>query len=109
VFVLHEYKAVTHRFIVTAKGDADSLWNAATDDVPCHVTAGSLPVFPCDSGVHSLGVTATGIDGESLFAPFPQFGRAALRIPARVAARAFGSPPATLRAGKRVARPEVAL
>jgi AraC-like DNA-binding protein len=70
VFVLHEYKAVTHRLIVTAEGDADFLWNADTDDVACHVTAGSLAFFPCDSGVHSLGVTATGaFRGHILLVP----------------------------------------
>jgi AraC-like DNA-binding protein len=70
VFVLHEYKAVTHRLIVTAEGDADFLWNDGADDVACHVTCGSLGFFPCDSGVHSLGVTATGaFRGHILLVP----------------------------------------
>jgi AraC-like DNA-binding protein len=60
VFVLHEYKAVTHRLIVTAEGDADILWHGGVDDVACHVTGGSLSFFPCDFATHSLGITATG-------------------------------------------------
>jgi AraC family transcriptional regulator len=59
-FVLHEYKAVTHRLIVTEEGDADFLWNNGAKDVACHVTSGSLGFFPCASGVHSLGISATG-------------------------------------------------
>jgi hypothetical protein len=70
VFVLHEYKAVTHRLIVTAEGDADILWNGGVDDVACHVTGGSLGFFPCDSATHSLGITATGAyRGHALLVP----------------------------------------
>jgi AraC-like DNA-binding protein len=69
-FVLHEYKAVTHRVIVTDVGDAEFLWSDGADDVACHVTCGSLGFFPCDFGVHSLGVTATGaFRGHILLVP----------------------------------------
>jgi AraC-like DNA-binding protein len=69
-FVLHEYKAVTHRLIVTSEGDADFLWSNGAEDVACHVTCGSLGFFPSDSGVHSLGVTTTGVfRGSVLLVP----------------------------------------
>jgi len=70
VFVRHEYKAVTHRLIVTAEGDADFQWNSGADDLACHMTRGSLGFFPCDSAVHSLGITATGAyRGHALLVP----------------------------------------
>ena len=60
IFVLHEYTSVAHRLIVATEGSADFRLNHRVDDVAYHMTAGSLGFFPCDSAVHSLGITATG-------------------------------------------------
>lgn len=59
-FVLHEYKAVTHRLVVTEQGDAEFSWTAGGAHANCHVTAGSLSFYPCDSTRHALGIAATG-------------------------------------------------
>jgi AraC-like DNA-binding protein len=70
VFVRHDYKAVTHRLFVTAAGDADFLWTNGSDEMACHMTGGSLGFFPCDSAVHSLGITAAGAyRGHMLLVP----------------------------------------
>jgi AraC-like DNA-binding protein len=61
VFVLHEYKAVTHRLMVTMEGDADLSWTTGGADVACHVTGGTLGFFPADSARHSLRVTAADV------------------------------------------------
>ncbi len=70
VFVLHEYKAVTHRLIVTEGGDADFLWTTGEVHVAGHVTGGSLGFFPCDNAQHTLGITAAGdYRGQELLLP----------------------------------------
>jgi AraC-like DNA-binding protein len=61
LFVLHEFKAVTHRLIVTEEGDADFVWQADVADTVCHVTEGSLGFFPCDFARHSLEITAAAV------------------------------------------------
>jgi len=70
VFLLHEYRAVTHRLMVTEEGDADLAWATGADHVACHVTGGSLGFFPCDSTLHSLSITAAaGFRGHELLVP----------------------------------------
>jgi AraC-like DNA-binding protein len=70
VFVLHEYRAVAHRLIVIAEGNADVLWKTGAHDVACSLTSGSLGFFPCDSGTQSLDVTAAGaVQGHILLVP----------------------------------------
>ena len=70
LFVLHEYKSVSHRLMVTEEGDADVLWTTDAADVACHVTSGSLGFFPCDSAQHSLGITSAGAyRGHALLVP----------------------------------------
>lgn len=70
VFILHEYKAVTHRLIVSEAGDADFMWTTGAAQVACHVTGGSLGFFPCDSARHSLGITASEVyQGHELIMP----------------------------------------
>jgi AraC-like DNA-binding protein len=70
VFLLHEYRAVTHRLMVTEEGDADLAWSTGADHVACHVTGGSLGFFPCDSTVHALAITAAaGFRGHELLLP----------------------------------------
>jgi AraC family transcriptional regulator len=59
-FVLHEFKAVSHRLIVTEQGDADFLWNHGAGGVACRMIGGSLGFFPCDSSRHAVGITAIG-------------------------------------------------
>jgi len=59
-FVLHEFKAVSHRLIVTEQGDADFLWNNAAGGEACRMTGGSLGFFPCDFAQHAVGITAIG-------------------------------------------------
>lgn len=70
VFLLHEYRAVAHRLMVTEEGDADLSWATGATDVACHVARGSLGFFPCDSAQHSLGITAAaGYRGHELLVP----------------------------------------
>lgn len=70
VFLLHEYKAVTHRLVVTEEGDADFVWATGAVDEVHSVTGGSLGFFPCDSARHSLSITATdGYRGHALLMP----------------------------------------
>ena len=70
IFVLHEYTAVTHRLIVATEGDADFQLNNGAHAAAYHMTDGSLGFFPCDSAVHSLGITATGtFRGHTLLVP----------------------------------------
>jgi AraC-like DNA-binding protein len=70
VFLLHEYKAVSHRLVVSEEGDADLVWTTDGADVPYHVTAGDLGFFPCDSGTHVLGITAAaGYRGHEVLVP----------------------------------------
>lgn len=70
VFVLHEYKAVSHRLLLNAEGDADVVWATGAADVACHVTGGSLGFFPCDFARHSLAITATeGYRGHAILVP----------------------------------------
>ena len=70
VFVLHEYKAVSHRLIVNEAGDADFLWATGADQVACHVTGGSLCFYPYDSARHSLAITTAGVyQGYELLIP----------------------------------------
>ena len=70
VFLLHEHRAVTHRLMVTEKGDADLSWSTGEAHVACHVADGSLSFFPCDSARHSLGITApAGYRGHELLVP----------------------------------------
>jgi AraC-like DNA-binding protein len=70
VFVLHEYKAVTHRLIVTERGDADFMWTTGEVHVASHVTSGSIGFFPCDNAQHTLGITAVGgYRGHELLLP----------------------------------------
>lgn len=58
MFLLHTFRAVTHRLMVTEEGDADLSWGTGAADLACHVTGGSLGFFPCDSALHSLSITA---------------------------------------------------
>jgi AraC family transcriptional regulator len=60
LFVLHEFKAVVHRLIVTEQGDADFLLNNGADGVAYRMTGGSLGFFPCDFAQHAVGITAIG-------------------------------------------------
>lgn len=70
VFLLHAFRAVTHRLMVTEEGDADLSWGTGAVDVACHVTRGSLGFFPCDSALHSLSITAAaGFRGYELLVP----------------------------------------
>lgn len=70
VLLLHEYRAVAHRLMVTEEGDADLAWATGADRVTCHVTGGSLGFFPCDSTPHSLSITAAaGFRGHELLLP----------------------------------------
>lgn len=70
VFILHEYKAVTHRLIVSEAGDADFLWATGAAQIACHVTGGSLGFFPGDFARHSLGITTAGAyQGHELLVP----------------------------------------
>jgi len=59
-FVLHEYKAVAHRLILTEDGDADLSWAIRGTAVARHVSCGSLVFCPADLGPHSLGITSAG-------------------------------------------------
>lgn len=70
VFLLHEFRAVTHRLMVTEEGDADLSWGRGAAIAACHVTGGSLGFFPCDSDLHSLAITAAaGFRGYELLVP----------------------------------------
>lgn len=70
VFALHEYKAVSHRLILNAEGDADVVWATGAANVAYHVTGGSLGFFPCDSARHSLAITATeSYRGHAILVP----------------------------------------
>lgn len=70
VFLLHTFRAVTHRLMVTEEGDADLSWGTGAVNVACHVTGGSLGFFPCDSALHSLSITAgAGFRGYELLVP----------------------------------------
>jgi AraC-like DNA-binding protein len=70
LLLVHEYRAVTHRLMVTEEGDADLSWSAGAANVACHVTGGSLGFFPCDFALHSLGITAAGgYRGHELLVP----------------------------------------
>lgn len=70
VFLLHEFRAVTHRLMVTEDGDADLSWGTDAATVAYHVTGGSLGFFPCDSALHSLAITAVGgFRGHELLLP----------------------------------------
>lgn len=59
-FVLHEYKAVAHRLILTEEGDANLSWAIRGTAVARHVSCGSLVFCPADLGLHSLGITSAG-------------------------------------------------
>lgn len=59
-FLLHEYKAVAHRLLVTVKGDANFRWSTKGRDETFQTTEGDLGLFPVDSTRHSLGITAVG-------------------------------------------------
>ena len=70
VFVLHEFRAVTHQLMVTAEGDAEFLWTTRAGRMACHMGEGSLSFLPCDAAVHSLGITATGAyRGHAILVP----------------------------------------
>lgn len=70
-YVLHEYKAVAHRLVITAEGDADLSWTIRGTVVASHVSSGSLSFCPSDLGLHSLGITsAAGYRGYVLLMPF---------------------------------------
>ena len=70
VFLLHEYRSVTHRLMVTAEGDADLSWATRAANMVCHVSSGSLGLFPCDSARHSLGIAAAaGYVGYEVLIP----------------------------------------
>jgi AraC-like DNA-binding protein len=76
VFVHHEYRSVTHRLFMVTEGEADFLLNNSGNDVAYHMTEGSLGFFPCDSAVHSLSITATGIfQGHALLLPSEHLNR----------------------------------
>jgi len=69
-FVLHEYKSVTHRLVVATEGAADFRWNNGTVEAAWHMTGGSIGFMPCDSTMHSLGITAIGaFEGHALLVP----------------------------------------
>lgn len=59
-FVLHEYKAVAHRLIITEEGDADLSWVISGTAVARHASFGHLVFCPADFGLHSLGITSAG-------------------------------------------------
>ena len=70
VFLLHEYRAVTHRLMVTEEGDADLSWATGASHVACHAVSGSLGFVPADSARHSIGITAVaGYRGHELLLP----------------------------------------
>ena len=69
-FVLHEYRAVAHRLILTMDGDADLSWAIRGAAVARHASCGSLVFCPADLGLHSLGITsAGGYRGQVLLIP----------------------------------------
>ena len=59
-FVLQEYKAVTHRLIITEEGDADLSEVISGTAVSRHASFGHLVFCPADFGQHSLGITSAG-------------------------------------------------
>jgi AraC-like DNA-binding protein len=70
VFLLHEYRAVTHRLMVTEEGDAHLAWATGAANETCHVTVGSLVFLPGDSARHSIGITAPeGYRGHEVLVP----------------------------------------
>lgn len=70
VFLLHEFRAVTHRLMVTEEGDADLTWATGAPTGTCHVTGGSLGFVPCGSARQSIGITAAaGYRGHELLLP----------------------------------------
>ena len=70
LFVVHEFKSVAHRLIVTEEGEADFGWAADGAEAGCRVTEGSLGFFPSDSALHVMGITAAaGYRGHVLIVP----------------------------------------
>lgn len=59
-FVLHEYKAVAHRLIITEEGDADLSRVISGTTVSRHASFDRLVFCPADFGLHSLGITSAG-------------------------------------------------
>lgn len=70
VFLRHDFRATTHRLMVTEEGDADISVGTGAAVVACRLTAGSLGFFPCDSAPYSLAITAAaGFRGHELLVP----------------------------------------
>ena len=59
-YALHEFKAVAHRLVITAEGDADMSWTLRGTVVTSQLSSGSLSFYPSDLGTHSLGLTSAG-------------------------------------------------
>lgn len=72
-FVLHEYRAVAHRIIVTEEGDADLSYRVHGPAVVRHAIGGSVWFCPADLRMQALGITsAGGYRGHVILVPTTQ-------------------------------------
>lgn len=70
IFDIHECRHVTHRIMLTTRGDADICWSTRGTETAFHAASGGIAFFPCDRATHTLAITtADGFEAYDVRLP----------------------------------------